>query len=90
MANDERLTGRAPAGYEVAVQARRPARPEATPSFEQFQASELYCSRCRGPRPVRERLLLYLPDGELWEYVCTECGASLGSRRVAGATPGLS
>jgi hypothetical protein len=84
------LTEAPPRGYHVAVQARRPARPEATPTFEQFQASELYCSRCRAPRPVRERLLLYLPDGELWEYVCAECGASLGSRRVAGALPGLS
>jgi len=78
-------------GYLVAVQVRRrPARPEPTPTFEKLEASELYCSQCRAPRPVRERLLLYLPDGELWEYVCTACGASLGSRRVAGATPGLS
>lgn len=72
------------------MQARRPAGGGPTPTFEEFQASELYCSRCQAPRPVRERLLLYLPDGELWEYVCAACGASLGSRRVAGATPGLS
>jgi hypothetical protein len=32
--------------------------------FDEFQASELYCNRCRGARPVRERLLLVLPEGE--------------------------
>jgi len=43
-------------------------------SFETFQASVLFCARCRAPQPVRERLLLLLPDGELHEYLCTACG----------------
>jgi hypothetical protein len=30
--------------------------------------------------PVRERLLLVLPDGELYDYLCQGCGASLGSK----------
>ena len=32
-------------------------------TLEQLQASELFCSRCRTAQPVRERLLLVLPDG---------------------------
>ena len=57
--------------------------------FEEFQASVLFCQRCRAPRPVRERLLLVLPDGELNEYVCTECGTQLGKRRVGTDAPVL-
>jgi hypothetical protein len=47
----------------------------------------LFCNRCRGPRPVRERLLLVLPDGELNEYLCAACGSSVGSRKVTSAAP---
>ena len=32
--------------------------------------------------PVRERLLLVLPDREIFDYLCTGCGASVGSREV--------
>ena len=70
----------------------RPARPGPPPppdSFEDFQASVLFCPRCRAPRPVRERLLLLLPDGELHEYLCSACGASAGTRKTSGAPPVL-
>lgn len=30
--------------------------------------------------PVRERLLLVLPDGDLYEYLCQGCGGSVGSK----------
>jgi hypothetical protein len=60
-----------------------------TPQFEQFQASMLMCNRCRVARPVRERLLLVLPDGELHEYLCSACGASLGTRKVSGGAAEL-
>ncbi len=56
-------------------------------SFEQFQATALFCSRCRAAQPVRERLLLVLPDGELREYLCARCGTSLGTRRLSGGAP---
>jgi hypothetical protein len=56
-------------------------------SFEELQASVLFCNRCRAPQPVRERLLLILPDGELHEYLCAACGASVGSRKVTAAAP---
>jgi len=57
--------------------------------FEALQASVLFCNRCRAPRPVRERLLLVLPDGELNEYLCAACGASVGSRKVTAPPPPL-
>jgi hypothetical protein len=54
--------------------------------FGAFTASELYCPKCRCARPVREKLLLILPSGELYEYLCTGCGSSLGQRTVSGPT----
>jgi hypothetical protein len=65
------------------VPARRP--PTGSPeSFQDFEATLLFCARCQTAQPVRERLLLVLPDGELHEYLCTGCGSSLGSRRLTG------
>jgi hypothetical protein len=57
--------------------------------FEEFQAQALFCGGCRAAQPVRERLLLVLPDGELREYVCAACGSSVGERRVTNERPGL-
>jgi len=51
--------------------------------FENLTASELFCPRCRTARPVRERLLLVLPHSELYDYRCTVCGESCGSREVS-------
>lgn len=50
--------------------------------FENFTASSLYCEKCRGAMPVRERLLLILPDKEIFDYLCTGCGSSVGQREV--------
>ena len=55
--------------------------------FQSLRASELYCPRCRGAQPVRERLLLVLPHGELHDYRCTVCGTSLGTREVRQQQP---
>jgi len=33
--------------------------------------------------PVREILLLVLPDKEVYDYLCTGCSASLGSKEVS-------
>jgi hypothetical protein len=52
--------------------------------FGSFTASELYCPKCRSSQPVRERLLLVLPTGELHEFLCTRCATSLGKRTVTG------
>jgi len=67
---------------------RSPVPPQAG-AFEELQASVLFCNRCRAPRPVRERLLLVLPDGALHEYLCTGCGSSVGSRKVTAPPPVL-
>ena len=50
--------------------------------FDSLRASELYCPRCKVARPVRERLLLVLPGGEIHAYKCTVCGDTLGTREV--------
>jgi hypothetical protein len=70
------------------TEVRAPHRP-APGEFGDFQASALYCGRCRTARPVRQRLLLVLPEGELHEYLCTGCGDSVGTRKVTAAPPVL-
>ena len=52
--------------------------------FGTFTATELYCPKCGRAQPVRERLLLVLPTGELHEYLCSRCATSLGKRTVTG------
>jgi len=52
--------------------------------FGTFTASELYCPKCLKAQPVRERLLLVLPNGELHEFLCSHCATSLGKRTVTG------
>src|SRR2546430_12118498 len=50
--------------------------------FESFTASSLYCDKCKTAMPVRERLLLVLPEREIFDYLCTGCGSSVGRREV--------
>lgn len=50
--------------------------------FESFRASSLYCNKCAKAMPVREKLLLVLPDKEIYDYLCTGCASSLGQREV--------
>jgi hypothetical protein len=47
-------------------------------SFEQFEATSLYCPKCKAAVPVRKRLLLVLPEGEEYEYLCAYCSSSVG------------
>jgi len=49
-------------------------------SFDQFNAALLYCNTCGKAMPVRQRLLLVLPDGELYDYSCRGCNNSVGSK----------
>jgi hypothetical protein len=62
--------------------------PQRPPSFGGLEASELFCQRCQASRPVRERLLLVLPDGELHEYRCAVCSSSLGTRTITARPRG--
>jgi hypothetical protein len=50
--------------------------------FENFTASSLYCEKCKSAMPVRERLLLILPDKEIYDYLCTGCASSVGQREI--------
>jgi hypothetical protein len=49
--------------------------------FENFHATRLYCNNCGQSMPVKESLLLILPDGNLFDYRCAGCGESLGTRK---------
>jgi hypothetical protein len=49
-------------------------------SFDQFEATALYCPKCKKAVPVRKRLLLILPEGDKYEYVCAYCNTSLGDK----------
>ena len=48
--------------------------------FEEFEATELYCSECGRAVPVRKSLLLILPEGDKYEYRCQYCGAKVGDK----------
>lgn len=48
--------------------------------FKEFDATELYCPKCKEAMPVRKRLLLILPDGDKYEYRCANCAESLGTK----------
>ncbi|MFM9906410.1 MAG: cytoplasmic protein [Nitrospirae bacterium] len=58
----------------------RPSAPEQVDQFGSLNASLLYCPQCRVATPTRERLLLVLPTGNLYEYRCQHCGTSTGSK----------
>lgn len=40
----------------------------------------LLCPKCRVAQPVRKRLLLCLPEGDKYEYLCTQCGSTCGDK----------
>jgi uncharacterized protein YbaR (Trm112 family) len=48
--------------------------------YDQFEATELYCPKCRQAVPVRKRLLLILPEGDKYEYTCSYCAESVGAK----------
>jgi hypothetical protein len=49
-------------------------------AFGEFEATTLFCPRCRRAMPVRKKLLLVLPTGNKYDYVCAECGAAVGGK----------
>jgi hypothetical protein len=51
--------------------------------FKNLEAQMLYCPHCRVATEVKERLLLVLPDYDLYEYRCGVCFTSVGTRKVA-------
>ncbi len=51
-----------------------------TEMFKDLDATELYCPRCKQAVPVRKRLLLVLPEGDKYEYLCAFCSESVGTK----------
>ena len=49
-------------------------------AFEQLEATLLLCPKCRVAVPVRKRLLLILPQGNKYEYLCTHCASICGDK----------
>ena len=50
------------------------------PAFREFEAQSLFCPRCRRAVAVRKKLLLVLPTGNQYDYVCQECGTPVGGK----------
>ena len=70
----------------------RPTRPSArspgkTGAYQDFDATELYCPRCRRAVPVRKHLLLVLPEGDKYEYLCAYCSETVGTKVSRGQPP---
>jgi transposase-like protein len=49
------------------------------PAFERLEATLLACPKCKRAMPVRKRLLLVLPEGDKYEYLCQDCGSTCGT-----------
>ncbi len=54
--------------------------PRGRKDFEDLEASQLFCPRCKRAMPVRKRLLLVLLDSERFDYVCAGCGSPVGKK----------
>ena len=74
------MNPRRPSGPPIGPAGRRPRPAAPREQYGALQASLLYCPTCRQATPTRERLLLVLPTGNLYEYLCAQCGASTGSK----------
>jgi hypothetical protein len=51
-----------------------------TDAYKDFDATQLYCPKCKQAVPVRKRLLLVLPDGDKYEYLCGFCSETVGTK----------
>ena len=49
-------------------------------SFQEFEATELFCSNCQKLVPVRKKMLLVLAEGDQYDYSCTVCGERVGGK----------
>jgi hypothetical protein len=55
-------------------------------AYGEFEASSLFCPRCRRAVGVRKKLLLVLPTGTKYDYVCRDCGTPVGGKLDSDAT----
>ncbi|MGH7320814.1 MAG: hypothetical protein ACRELA_14475 [Candidatus Rokuibacteriota bacterium] len=51
-----------------------------TDAYSEFEATSLFCPRCRRAVAVRKKLLLVLPSGNKYDYVCQDCGTAVGGK----------
>ena len=51
-----------------------------TDAYREFEAESLFCGTCRRAMPVRKKLLLVLPTGNKYDYVCQQCGTPIGGK----------
>ena len=51
-------------------------------NYKDFDATELFCPKCKRSVPVRKRLLLILQEGDKYDYSCIYCGTSVGDKLV--------
>jgi len=49
-------------------------------TFQDLEASELFCPNCKKPQPVRKKLLIVLADQDKYDYICTVCGETIGMK----------
>jgi hypothetical protein len=54
--------------------------PKKEAMFEEFNATQLFCPKCKQAVSVRKRLLLVLPEGDKYEYLCAFCSESVGTK----------
>lgn len=61
----------------AAPRIRKKSGPDA---FKEFDATQLYCPKCKRAVPLRKRLLLVLSEGDKYEYLCAFCSESVGTK----------
>ncbi len=61
--------------------------PHPNRQFDQLEAATLFCARCKQAVPVRKKLLLALPDGDKYDYLCVHCGNSAGTKTERNEIP---
>jgi len=49
-------------------------------SFQELEASSLFCATCKRANPVRKKLLLVLSTGSKYDYTCAVCGTQVGAK----------
>ncbi len=55
-------------------------------TFGEFDATSLFCNRCKRATPVRKKLLLVLPTGNKYDYTCSVCGSTVGGKTDSDST----